>query len=339
MRARPSRSRYASSVPPVPQSAYATKIPTSDPYRSRTLSTLVATASAISCGRMWRRASTPSTLMPGIPAVIASSSRASAPQPTMTSRIGTSAGTCAGTRSGRTGAALVDQPARGLGRPASVAAIGIGSARRSELLVERRATDQDDVVIADPAVTECLDDDLHVRHGRRQERRHPEDVRLVLLERGDELVGVRVDTEVEHLEARAFEHHPDEVLADVMDVALDGPDDHLADRFRAGLREERAQDRHACLHRVGGEEDLGDEQDAVAEVDADDLHPGNESVVEDARRGPAAAEQDVRALDDLGRHAVVQVVVHLLGELIDGERRDLDLGVLVLRHVPLSWVG
>ena len=41
-------------------------------------------------GRMWRRASTPSTRTPGIPAVRARSSRASAPQPTMTSRVGTS---------------------------------------------------------------------------------------------------------------------------------------------------------------------------------------------------------------------------------------------------------
>src|SRR4051812_32051997 len=336
MRARPSRSRYASSMPPVPQSAYATKIPTSDPYRSRTLSTLAATASAISCGRMCRRASTPSTRMPGIPGVIARSSRASAPHPTMTRRVGTSVGTCVGTRSGRTGAALVDEPARGLRGHSGITTVGIGPDRRPELLVERRATDEHDVVIADAAVAQCLDHDLHVWHGRRQERRHPEDVRLVLLERGDELVGVRVDSEVEHLETGALEHHPDQVLADVVDVALDGPDDDLADRLGTRLGEERAEDGHAGLHRVGGKEDLGDEQDAVAEVDADDLHPRDESVVEDLGGSPAAAQQDVGALDDLGGHAVVEVVVDLLGELIVGERREIDLRVLVLRHVPLS---
>ena len=134
------------------------------------------------------------------------------------------------------------------------------------------------------------------------------------------------------LEAGALEHHPDEVLADVVDVALDRADDDLADRLGAGLGEERPQDRHAGLHRVGGEEDLGHEQDAVAEVDADDLHAGDERVVEDPRGRPAAPEQDVRALDDLGGHAVVEVVVHLLGELVVGERREVDLRVLVLRH-------
>ena len=132
-----------------------------------------------------------------------------------------------------------------------------------------------------------------------------------------------------------FEHHPDQVLADVVDVALDRADDDLADRLGAGLGEERAQDRHAGLHRVGREEDLGDEQDAVAEVDADDLHARHERVVEDAGRRPAATEQDVRALDDLGGHAVVEVVVHLFGELVVGERREVDLCVLVLSFSAL----
>ena len=47
---------------------------------------------------------------------------------------------------------------------------------------------------------------------------------------------------------------------------------------------------------------------------------------------PAAAEQDVRALDDLGGHAVVQVVVHLLGQLGVGQGGEIDLGVFVLGH-------
>jgi len=75
----------------------------------------------------------------------------------------------------------------------------------------------------------------------------------------------------------------------------------------------------------------------VAEVDPDDLHPCDECVVEDLRRRPAAPEQDVGPLDDLGGHAVVEVVVHLLGELVVGKRREVDLRVLVLRHRLLSW--
>ena len=53
--------------------------------------------------------------------------------------------------------------------------------------------------------------------------------------------------------------------------------------------------------------------------------PGHERVVEDPGRGPAARQQDVRALDDLVGQAVVEVVVHLLGELVVGQRREVDL--------------
>src|SRR6476659_4434195 len=128
---------------------------------------------------MWRRASTASTRTPGIPRVSASISRARAPQPTMTSRVGMRSG-CA---SGRTGAALVDEPAGGLRGDTGVAAIGVGADSRPEFLVEWRPADETDVVLPDAAVLERLDDDLHVRHGRRQQRGHPEDVGLVELER------------------------------------------------------------------------------------------------------------------------------------------------------------
>ena len=148
--------------------------------------------------------------------------------------------------------------------------------------------------------------------------RHAEDVGLVLGQGVDELVGVGVDAEVDDLEAGALEHHPDEVLADVVDVALDRADDDLADRLGAGLGEQRAEDLHAGLHRVGREEDLGHEQDAVAEVDADDLHAGDERVVEDLGGREATIEQDLRPLDDLFLHPVVEVVVHLLDELVVG---------------------
>ncbi len=96
-----------------------------------------------------------------------------------------------------------------------------------------------------------------------------------------------------------------------------------------GLGEERSQDGHAGLHRVGGEEDLRHEQDAVAEVDADDPHALDQRLVEDPVGAPAAAQQDVRALDDLRRHAVVEIVVHLLGELGVGQTREVDVLVVV----------
>ena len=138
------------------------------------------------------------------------------------------------------------------------------------------------------------------------------------------VVGVGVDPEIEDLEAGALEHHRDEVLADVVDVALHGADHDLADRLDAGLGEQRAQDRHAGLHRVGGEEHLGHEEDAVAEVDADDAHALDERLVQDVVGGPTAAEQEVRALRDLVGEAVVEIVVHLGDERVVGEAGEID---------------
>ena len=40
---------------------------------------------------------------------------------------------------------------------------------------------------------------------------------------------------------------------------------------------------------------------------------------------PAALEQDLGSLDDLGREAVVEVVVHLLDEVLVGQRLEIDL--------------
>ena len=51
--------------------------------------------------------------------------------------------------SGDAGTALVDQGPRRLGRDAGVPAVGVGPDRRPELLVERRAADEHDVVVAD----------------------------------------------------------------------------------------------------------------------------------------------------------------------------------------------
>ena len=154
----------------------------------------------------------------------------------------------------------------------------------------------------------------------------PEDVRLVRSSAAMNFSASVLMPRSNDLEAGALEHHPDEVLADVVDVALDGADDDLADRLRAGLGEQRAEDRHAGLHRVRGEQDLGHEQDAVAEVDADDLHARRQA----RRRGPWWPRQPrpSRMLVPStisSRHAVVEVVVHLLGELVVGERREIDL--------------
>ena len=206
--------------------------------------------------------------------------------------------------------------------------------------LRRRAADQDDVVVPDAlGLFSVLDDDLHVGHGRGQQRRHAEDVRLVLLERFQVCLDGIVDPDVDHLETGALHHHRDKVLADVVDVALDRADHHLADLGRAGLGQQRPQDRHAALHRVGREQDLGHEEDAVAEVDPDDPHALDQGLGQDPVRLPAALEQDVDALHDLLLEAVVEVVLHLLDQFVVVERAEIEIVVAVTHGESLSLRG
>src|SRR5690349_12840128 len=117
----------------------------------------LSTAAAMSDGRMCNRASTPRTLTPGTSRVSASSSRARAPQPMTTRRTGRS--TSAASSGRDAGTALVDQPTGRLRGDARVTTVGIRADRHPELLIERRATDEDDVVVAQVAILEGLDDD------------------------------------------------------------------------------------------------------------------------------------------------------------------------------------
>jgi hypothetical protein len=82
-------------------------------------------------------------------------------------------------------------------------------------------------------------------------------------------------------------------------MRLHRADHDLAHPLGPGLGEQRPQDRHPGLHRVGREEHLGHEQDPIAEVDPDDAHALDERLVQDLVGGPASPEQDVRPVDDL----------------------------------------
>ena len=123
-----------------------------------------------------------------------------------------------------------------------------------------------------------------------------------------------------------------------MDVALDGADHHLALLRRAGGGEQRAQDEHAGLHRVGRQQHFRHEQDAVAEILADDAHAFDERLGQHLVGRPAALEQDVGAFLDLFLEPVIEVVVHLLHELVVGKlgKDDLVVGHFLGSSVPLG---
>src|SRR5579863_1476846 len=219
-----------------------------------------------------------------------------------------------GSSSART--ARREQVLGGLDGNRGITTVGVRTHRLAEFLIQRGAADQHDVVVANAGFLQPVDHDLHVRHGGGEQGRHAEDVRLVLLQRRDVFLDRVVDAEVDDLEAGTLEHHRHQVLADVVDVALDGADHDLADGGHASFSQQRPQDFHPALHGVGGQQYLGHEQDAVAEVDAHNPHAFDQRVVQYLLGVPAALKKDVRGLFDFGLQPVVQVIVNLLGELL-----------------------
>jgi hypothetical protein len=105
---------------------------------------------------------------------------------------------------------------------------------------------------------------------------------------------------------------------------------------RPGFHQERPQDGHASLHGVRRQEHFRHEQDAVAEILADDLHAGHQRLGEDIVRGPAAIQEEPRSLLDLLLHAVIEVVLHLRDEVLVGEFCQDDV---VVRHDGFSSSG
>src|SRR6516162_5565265 len=166
------------------------------------------TAGAMRSGRLWSSAGrqrTSKALQP-LARRSAAISRASAPQAMMsvTGRAFTcqpsweSSGGACGARAA-SGAARGDERLGGLDRDGGVAAVRIGPNRLAELLVERCTAHQHDVVLANADFLRLVDDDFHVGHGGGEQRRHPEDVRLVLIEGRQVFLNWVVDAEIDHL--------------------------------------------------------------------------------------------------------------------------------------------
>ncbi len=104
---------------------------------------------------------------------------------------------------------------------------------------------------------------------------------------------------------------------------------------RAGLGQQRAEDDHAGLHRIGGQQHFGDEQDAVAEVDADDPHALDQRLGQRVIGRPAALQQDVDGHLDLFLEAVIEVVMHLLNEIVVVQAVEIEFAGVVRHRSPV----
>ena len=213
-----------------------------------------------------------------------------------------------------------------LDRRRGVGGVAVGADRVGVLLGDGRAADHDDDLVAQAGLLERVHVGLEHRHRRGEERREADDVGLVLLDRLDELLRRHLHAEVDHLEAGALEHDVDEVLADVVDVALDGAHQELADRLDAGLGEQRAQPLHRAGHRAAGDQHLGHEEVAALEPRADLLQRRDERVEEQRLRLHAERQALLGQLEDARGVADQRLVVQALAGSLRGGHATPSFG-------------
>jgi hypothetical protein len=100
----------------------------------------------------------------------------------------------------------------------------------------------------------------------------------VFLDRRHELLRGHVAAEVVDLEARPLQHHADQVLADVVQVALRGTDhdDAVVVVGLGGGGDERLQQIEPGVHGPCGQQHLGHVVLVAAELLSDHVHAGDE---------------------------------------------------------------
>ena len=193
------------------------------------------------------------------------------------------------------------------------------------------------------ALVQLLEVVAHDQRRLHQQPGHADRVGLDLEGLVDHLGDRDLDAEVVHLVAVVGEDDVDEVLADVVHVALDGGQH---DPALAGLAldplHHRLEVGDGHLHGLGGLQHERQLHLAGGEQLADDLHAGQQDVVDDGERRVAVGERDLEvgdqpvavAVDDALAEALLdRPVGAVLGDDLGGLHVGEDLEQLVERVV------
>jgi hypothetical protein len=171
---------------------------------------------------------------------------------------------------------------------------------------------------------------LHDDGALDEQAAHADRVGLVLAGGGEDRVERLLDAEVDDRVAVVAEDDVDEVLADVVDVALDGGEHHAALARAGGARQVGLEVADGRLHGLGGLEHERELHLAGAEQLADDAHAVEQDVVDDVEGGVG-----LQGLVEEGLDADLVAVDDAAFDLL-GERED---GLLGLVHVDLLGAG
>ena len=117
-----------------------------------------------------------------------------------------------------------------------------------------------------------------------QQRGQPNRRRIDFYSFGNDRLGRDLLAEVNHGVAVVRKNGLDQVLADVMHIAVDGGNDNRAFGDAFDLFEIILKMRDGLLHHFGGLQHEGQDQFTRAEFVADFFHGGEEDIVEDVRQ-------------------------------------------------------
>ena len=166
------------------------------------------------------------------------------------------------------------------------------------LLRGRRASDEEREV--EPTALHLLRHADHLVERRRDEPGEADDVAVLLRRDVEDAVRGNHHAEVDHLVAVAAEDDADDVLADVVHVALHGRHDDARRRRALGLLGFHVglEVRHRALHRACALDHLREEHLPRAEEVADDLHAVHQGALDHVERTGRRLPRLLRVLLD-----------------------------------------
>ena len=173
---------------------------------------------------------------------------------------------------------------------AGISGITIGSDIVRESLGDRGTTDHD-LGVGQVGRLEDAHRFLHGWHCSSEQGGEADDVGIVFLCGGKVFLGAHIGAEVDDGETGTAPHHGNEVLADVVQIALHGADDDGVFRLDARRGEQWLEELQRFLHGAGGNEHLGDEYLIAFELFADDRHAGHEALLDNSLRAVAGREE------------------------------------------------
>ena len=212
--------------------------------------------------------------------------------------------------------------------------IGRGDLHGGVGLGRGRAADQQGDLQAPPL--HLLPDEHHLVEGGGDEAGQANRVGLMLHRRVDDPVRRNHDAKVDHLVIVALQHDADDVLADVVHVALHGRHDDPARALllALGLVELHVGQkvRDGLLHHAGGLDHLRQEHLSGAEEVADPAHPGHQGAFDHLQRALGFEARSFRVLDDVVIDPVHQGVGQSLGDRLVPplQVNDPGLGLVAL---------